>query len=906
MTFDLLQHRDSLNIAKETRTQLVCECPACNGTNLKIDLKTGKWQCWDYPDDEQHKKDIRDAISPPAKPEGDRTDRKLFGIIPLPAPKPKPKPLRPKQSKRWEYYDRQGNPLISTRREDDGKGGRRIWQEYWYHGCWVKPDRLTEDEKADYKRRVAPFRWEKIKELQGREPIFWVEGEPCVEALESIGLVATTSIGGCGGYKSYGDYSQDLAYGWDSGRGWTFYFVPDCDQLGVKYMEQVAADYPGLAMWCYPWPDSPIWDNLPRDKGVDIADWIAEGATKDQISESLRPQRSPKAQPTKTTKPEKPEPAPALNPEQLKEAIDRLVERSILDTEIEIPVLAAASGRSEQSVRRLVEARIAELSERQRLADDSLELKKLIEQSSKQFDPTGILPDPIARAMLTKSTSDRVDPIRLLQNLLPACGVLLGGRVAVVVKQGESEHDSWIEAPIFWTMDVSSPSSGKSAAQDAIFAPLEAMQSSEDDRVERAEAELAMVRDQWEAMGKDERAANANSTANPKVYEEEILGTRRTFLLNEGEMEAMLRRLADNPPESGTCWVKDELSGLFAGLDQYKGQGKGNSKQLLLTAWNKPLKIRKEYSDGKRSLRLKGQTLNIAGGIQPKLAERHFAQFDDPDGLLSRILPARPALPANFAQWSDTTVSIYGTIDALYRQLKRVPHGLVIFSPEADTIKRQQWERYRRGYQRYETQNPAFAFFLGKMCSYFPRLSLWLHCVEWACESGDRPWVDRISATTAARAVQLADFYIGQFLLVQAHAEPEDQQAQTLTGELFRIYDAARKRGGQLSAREATQTVLRRQAMKGLKKPQVLERFEAIAAAIPGCKVENDALIISVSSEAINAINGIAEPPTPQAIDPVDRRSTTDQQRSTAINTDQQPVAVATAEDPKASRRKRY
>jgi len=100
--------------------------------------------------------------------------------------------------------------------------------------------------------------------------------------------------------------------------------------------------------------------------------------------------------------------------------------------------------------------------------------------------------------------------------------------------------------------------------------------------------------------------------------------------------------------------------------------------------------------------------------------------------------------------------------------------------------------------------------------------------------------------------------------------------------------------------------VLRRQAMKGLKKPQVLERFEAIAAAIPGCKVENDALIISVSSEAINAINGIAEPPTPQAIDPVDHRSTTDQQRSTAINTDQQPVAVATAEDPKASRRKRY
>lgn len=897
MTFDILQYRDSLNIAKETRTQLVCECPACNGTNLKIDLKTGKWQCWDYPNDEQHKKEIRDAISPPTKPEGDRNDRKLLGFIPLPAPKPKPKPIRPANSRRWLYSDRQGNPLISTRREDDGKGGRKIWQEYWLNGAWVRPDRLSDDEKADYKRRVAPYNWANVKAALGKEPIFWVEGEPCAEALAGLGLVATTSIGGCGGYKSYGDYSQDF------GSGSTLYLVPDCDQLGVKYTEQVATDYP-LAMWCYPWPDSPIWDNLPRDKGLDIADWIAEGATKEQILAAVQPRRSPKSQPTKTTKPE-PQ-APALSPEQLREAIDRLVERSVLETEIEIPVLAAASGRSEQSVRRLVEARIAELAERQRLADDSLELRRLIEQSSKQFDPTGILPDPIARAMLTKSTSDRVDPIRLLQNLLPACGVLLGGRVAVVVKQGESDHDSWIEAPIFWTMDVSNPSSGKSAAQDAIFAPLDAMQASEDDRLERAEAELAMIRDQWDSMSQAERAANANSTANPKIYEEEILGTRRTFLLNEGEMEAMLRRLADNPPESGTCWVKDELSGLFAGLDQYKGQGKGNSKQLLLTAWNKPLRIRKEYSDGKRSLRLKGQTLNITGGIQPKLAERHFAHFDDPDGLLSRILPARPALPANFAQWSDTTVSIYGTIDALYRQLKRVPHGLVHFSPEADTIKRQQWERYRRGYQCYESQNPAFAFFLGKMCSYFPRLALWLHCVEWACESGDRPWLDRISVATSMRAVQLADFYIGQFLLVQAHAEPEDQQAQALTGELFRLYDAARKRGGQLSVRDALAGPLRRQSMKsGIKKPQVLERFQAIAAAVPGCHVENDALIILVSKESDQQISRFPESPAPQPLEAADRDQqmiSNDQQLAAAISSPQ----TQTGQGSKSPGRRRY
>jgi hypothetical protein len=103
MSFDILEYRDRLSIVKETRTQLVCEYPVCGGSNLKIDLKTGKWQCWDHPGDEQHKKQIRDAINPPTRPEG-AGDRKPFGAIPLPAPKPKP--IRSKSNRRWVYTDR--------------------------------------------------------------------------------------------------------------------------------------------------------------------------------------------------------------------------------------------------------------------------------------------------------------------------------------------------------------------------------------------------------------------------------------------------------------------------------------------------------------------------------------------------------------------------------------------------------------------------------------------------------------------------------------------------------------------------------------------------------------------------------------------------------------------------------
>ena len=74
MTFNILDWRDRLEVVKETQSQITAKCPVCEGTNLKIDTKSGKWQCWDHPDDAAHKKAIRDAINPPTKP-GDRTEK---------------------------------------------------------------------------------------------------------------------------------------------------------------------------------------------------------------------------------------------------------------------------------------------------------------------------------------------------------------------------------------------------------------------------------------------------------------------------------------------------------------------------------------------------------------------------------------------------------------------------------------------------------------------------------------------------------------------------------------------------------------------------------------------------------------------------------------------------------------
>ncbi|WP_404789262.1 DUF927 domain-containing protein [Altericista sp. CCNU0014] len=268
MTFDIREHLAKLTPHKETSTEHRCICPVCKGNNLTISKDSGAYQCWSGG---CNPADIRNAIAP---------------LNP-------PKSTRPQSDRTWQYTDSEGNPLIQTRRTDDGLGKRKIWQEYRLDGQWqAKATEATKASKEEAKRAVMPFNWAAVKEaIAACEPIFWVEGEPCVEALESIGLSATTSIGGSAGYRKYGDYAQIF-------RGATLVICPDRDTSGMKYALEVAKDYPD-AQWLYAFPDSPSWKALSKDGGWDVADWIdalkIEGLSIEQIRDrvlaAVEPQR---------------------------------------------------------------------------------------------------------------------------------------------------------------------------------------------------------------------------------------------------------------------------------------------------------------------------------------------------------------------------------------------------------------------------------------------------------------------------------------------------------------------------------------------------------------------------------------------------------------------------------------
>jgi hypothetical protein len=49
--------------------------------------------------------------------------------------------------------------------------------------------------------------------------------------------------------------------------------VPDRDEPGIKHAEVLHQEFPN-ALWLYPTQTPWLWENLPKSKGLDIADWV--------------------------------------------------------------------------------------------------------------------------------------------------------------------------------------------------------------------------------------------------------------------------------------------------------------------------------------------------------------------------------------------------------------------------------------------------------------------------------------------------------------------------------------------------------------------------------------------------------------------------------------------------------
>ncbi|NEQ98244.1 MAG: hypothetical protein F6K30_16250 [Cyanothece sp. SIO2G6] len=204
---------------------------------------------------------------------------------------PQPKPIRPKARKEFIYRDPDGNPLVKVTRTDDGKGKKTIWQSHWNGQEWVKGCPKTNGLHAKIHLYKIEFKLNQVA-IANSEPVLVVEGEGKVDQLLEMSIASTCAIGGAGKWRKYG-FPNYLAGLKDA----KVVLCPDRDEVGIQHCEDIAQDFPD-AQWLYAFPESPLWNHLPKTGGLDIADWIHDHKlTREQILTAIEPKRDliPKA-----------------------------------------------------------------------------------------------------------------------------------------------------------------------------------------------------------------------------------------------------------------------------------------------------------------------------------------------------------------------------------------------------------------------------------------------------------------------------------------------------------------------------------------------------------------------------------------------------------------------------------
>src|SRR4028118_159026 len=295
---------------------------------------------------------------------------------PFYAPIREKKAIRPRQTRYWEYPARDGLPLVRVVRFDDGEGGKAKWhQERWNiskiknKNGWVPG--IEGIDRAD----IPIYRYAEVKKaIANNELIFLPEGEDNVDKFWALGFAATCNIGGSGKWRD--SDTRDL-------EGAKVVIVPDRDEPGINHAEGVYQHFPS-ALWLYPFPNSKAWENLPKSKGLDIADWIEHHQiTADDIKAAIGEKKvfkvSQAAAKVLTHDRFK---SPSVD---LRQEITALVNAGTTGSELTAALLELSRGSNAQQVERIYKEILEEADREEQRLDRKSDLEELLKISNRRL-----------------------------------------------------------------------------------------------------------------------------------------------------------------------------------------------------------------------------------------------------------------------------------------------------------------------------------------------------------------------------------------------------------------------------------------------------------------------------------------------------------------------------------------
>lgn len=177
----------------------------------------------------------------------------------------------PRPNKTIEYvYSRDSIPVLKvvTKYANGKKQG--VYPYLWSEGQWNMRSGLGDIPETSF----PLFNQEAV--IATDKSVFLVEGESCAKALNELGFVATTIRG-----KTFSQEHLDILCSKKA-----IILCPDRDITGVEFMAKayllLSKNQPSLRQLLAP-PHDFFWYHLPANGGLDIADWINDGADRGQI-----------------------------------------------------------------------------------------------------------------------------------------------------------------------------------------------------------------------------------------------------------------------------------------------------------------------------------------------------------------------------------------------------------------------------------------------------------------------------------------------------------------------------------------------------------------------------------------------------------------------------------------------
>jgi 5S rRNA maturation endonuclease (ribonuclease M5) len=427
--------------------------------------------------------------------------------------------------------------------------------------------------------------------------------------------------------------------------------------------------------------------------------------------------------------------------------------------------------------------------------------------------PLPTVPDapPFPLDTLPPSMAGLVEEIGWAMNCPPdlaavALLTLAGGAVA------NARHiaitDTHFQSPCLFAAVVAPPGMAKSPPLRLLRQPFDGKEKAFRTHWQNQMAEWQKQRDERkEKKGKQKE----ESEPRPKL---------KRCLVSNTTTESLQIILNENP--RGVLMIRNEVSGLVAGMNQYK-QG-GDDRQFYLDLWDGTPIITDRKSDRQLAgapVFVRDAFTAIYGTIQPDVVGHLRAgarRGEQPinDGFLDRWLLAFPQeLPAVEEQWRAVSAPARTAWDNTVKELLSLEmQGADGPSPRPELLHlspdgKLAWKEFTRRHAA-EMNDPDFPSHLrgpwAKLRGYCARIGLILQCLRWACEGGKLMDVDGESMEAAAR---LVDYFKGHAckLYMAMGADPALAGARKLLAWLrkpaTRAYLEQKPTPGQFSKREA-------------------------------------------------------------------------------------------------------